>query len=313
MNSPIMAARSAGRARLSAMRAREPDRCGYAVRSGVRLYWEVYGAGPTTVLLLPTWATLDSRVWKLQVPYLARHFRVIVFDPRGNGRSDRPRDPRAHADPELVADAVSVLDATDTPAAVCVGLSMGGRVLLQLASAHPDRVSGAVFVAPSLRWEQEVPTCWAQPFEAPCITDVGWGRHNAEYWRRDLTGFAEFFFGEVFSEPHSSKQIDDTVEWTGQTDAETLIAIERAPHLGDGPDTGAGEPEAARLARTVTCPALVIHGDEDRIVAVSTAEKLADVLGCHLEIVAGGGHCVQARHPVRFNLVLRRFLDSVLA
>jgi pimeloyl-ACP methyl ester carboxylesterase len=293
------------------MRARAPGRCGYAVRSGVRLYWEEYGDGPRTVLLLPTWAPLDSRVWKLQVPYLARHCRVIVFDPRGNGRSDRPQDPDAHADTELVEDAVAVLDATDTRAAICVGLSMGGRVLLQLAVTHPDRVAGAVFLAPSLRWENEVPTCWVQSFEDPCLTDVGWGRFNAEYWQRDLAGFARFFFGEVFSEPHSSKQIDDAVEWTVQTDADTLIAIERAPFLGDVADDPTSEPVAARLAREVRCPCLVVHGDDDRITDLATSALLADALGCGIEVIAGGGHCVQTRHPVHINLVLRRFVESV--
>ena len=295
------------------MRALTPDRCGYAVRSGVRLYWEEYGDGPRTVLLLPTWAPLDARVWKLQVPYLARHFRVIVFDPRGNGRSDRPQDPLAHADSELIEDAVAVLDATDTQSAACVGLSMGGRVLLQLAVAHPERVAGAVFVGSSVRWEHEVPSCWVQEFDDPCVSDVGWGRFNAEYWRRDLRGFAEFFWGEVFSEPHSSKQFDDAVEWTLQTDAETLIAIERAPYLGDVEDSTSGEPEAARLARLVRCPSLVVHGDDDRIVGVQTSQLLADALGCGVEVIAGGGHCVTARHPVRFNLVLRRFVESVSA
>ena len=159
---------------------------------------------------------------------------------------------------------------------MCVGLSMGGRVVLQLAVAHPERVAGAVFVATSVRWEQEVPSCWVQRFDDPCVTDVGWGRFNAEYWRRDLRGFAEFFFGEVFSEPHSSKQVDDAVEWTLQTDAETLIAVERAPFLGDVEDGPYGEPEAARLARLVRCPSLVVHGDDDRIVGVHDVELLAE-------------------------------------
>ncbi len=291
------------------VRARAPDRCGYAVRSGVRLYWEEYGDGPQTVLLLPTWAALDLRAWKLQVPYLSRHFRVLVFDPRGNGRSDRPQDPLAHADTELVADAVAVLDATDTASAVCVGLSMGGRVLLQLAVAHPERVAGAVFVAATVRWD-EAPICWVQEFDDPCVTDVGWGRHNAEYWRRDLRGYAEFFFAQVFSEPHSTKQVDDAVEWTLESGAETLIAAERAPHLGDVVDPST-PPVAARLARAVHCPTLVIHGDDDRIVGLATSQKLAEALGCPIEVIAGGGHCVQARHPVRVNLVLRRFIESV--
>jgi pimeloyl-ACP methyl ester carboxylesterase len=290
------------------VRACEPDRCGYAVRSGVRLYYEVFGSGPTTVLLLPPWAIVHSRTWKLQVPYLARHFRVVTFDPRGNGRSDRPPSPDDYADTELVADAVAVLDATDTDAAVCVGLSVGGRIVLQLATAHPERVAGAVFVAPAVQLGDERPRL-VQPFEGECLSDIGWGRYNAEYWRRDLRGFAGFFFGKVFPEPHSSKQVEDAVEWTLETDAETLIATERASHLGD--KSGPGAPAAARLAAEVGCPALVIHGDDDRIVRADVGLALAAAIGCSIEIFHGGGHCVQARHPVRFNLVLRRFIESI--
>ena len=71
-------------------RARYPDSSGYIKRDGVRLYYEVYGSGEPTVLLLPTWSIIHSRHWKMQIPYLARHCRVITFDGRGNGRSDRP-------------------------------------------------------------------------------------------------------------------------------------------------------------------------------------------------------------------------------
>ena len=71
-------------------RARYPDSSGYVERDGVNLYYEVYGSGEPTVLLLPTWSIIHSRHWKMQIPYLARHCRVVTFDGRGNGRSDRP-------------------------------------------------------------------------------------------------------------------------------------------------------------------------------------------------------------------------------
>lgn len=293
---------------MEAVRAREPDRCGYAVRSGVRLYYEVFGDGPTTILLLPSWAIVHSRIWKLQVPYLARHFRVVTFDPRGNGRSDRPPLPDDYADTELVADAIAVLDATDTPSAVGVGLSMGGRVLLQLAASHPERVAGAVFVAATIRLEAALPTCWVQPFEQELDTDEGWAKYNAHYWRRDLRGFAEFFFTEIFTEAHSTKQIEDGIGWALEAGAETLIATERAPYLGEEPTAGA--PTGADLAALVSCPCLVIHGDDDRIVGPSTGRALAEALNCRIEVIEGGGHCVQARHPVIFNVLLRAFAES---
>src|SRR5713101_2870941 len=77
-------------------RARYPDESGFVEREGVRTYYEVYGDGEPTVLLLPTWSIVHSRHWKMQIPYLARHCRVVTFDGRGNGRSDRPSEPAAY-------------------------------------------------------------------------------------------------------------------------------------------------------------------------------------------------------------------------
>ena len=98
-------------------RARYPDGEGYVERDGVRVFHEVYGEGESTILLLPTWSIIHSRVWKLQIPYLARHARVVTFDGRGNGRSDRPEEPEAYAEREFAADALAVLDATETESA----------------------------------------------------------------------------------------------------------------------------------------------------------------------------------------------------
>jgi pimeloyl-ACP methyl ester carboxylesterase len=94
------------------MRAREADLTGTVERDGVRIAWEVHGQGEASLLLLPAWSIVHSRLWKAQVPYLARHFRVVTFDARGNGRSDRPSGAEAYRTDELVADALAVMDAT---------------------------------------------------------------------------------------------------------------------------------------------------------------------------------------------------------
>jgi pimeloyl-ACP methyl ester carboxylesterase len=66
------------------MRATEPDREGYVDRDGVKLH-EVFGNGEPTVVLVPSNPIVHSRQWKAQVPFLARHYRVVTFDGRGNG------------------------------------------------------------------------------------------------------------------------------------------------------------------------------------------------------------------------------------
>ena len=122
-------------------RARYPDEEGYVERDGVRVFYEVYGDAPTTFLLFPTSPISHSRIWKAQIPYLSRHFRVVVFDPRGNGRSDRPTDVEAYSWWEFVADGRAVLEASGAREALVGGLCDGGGWALMLAATDPAACS----------------------------------------------------------------------------------------------------------------------------------------------------------------------------
>src|SRR5215211_3914710 len=73
-----------------------------------------------------------ARFWKAQVPYLARHFRVVTYDGPGNGRSDRPLEPGPYGWEEQGRSALAVLDATGTERAVLVSLSMASQWALWL-------------------------------------------------------------------------------------------------------------------------------------------------------------------------------------
>ena len=130
------------------MRALEPEVQGSVEVDGVGIGYEVFGSGPGTILLTPAWAIVSSRYWKAQVPYLARRFRVITFDARGSGRSDRPEDPALYG--RDVRDAVAVLDATGTERALVAGLSLGAATALYTAALHPDRVAGVIALAPTV-------------------------------------------------------------------------------------------------------------------------------------------------------------------
>jgi pimeloyl-ACP methyl ester carboxylesterase len=284
-------------------RARYPDADGYVDRDGVRVYYEVYGSGEPTLLLLPTWSIIHSRQWKAQIPYLARHHRVVVFDGRGNGRSDRPTEPAAYNEREFAADALAVLDATGTERAVLLGYSLGVQRGLLLAIGHPERVLGAVFVGPAYPGGGEPLTERLGSWEDELDTDEGWAKYNKHYWLRDYRGFVDFFFARLFAEPHSTKQIEDCVGWALETTAETLVAAEYGADLR--PD------EALALARRVRCPVLVVHGMEDRIASRTRGAALAEHTGGALLLVEGGGHAPHARDPVAFNLAVRDFVRSL--
>ena len=187
-------------------RARYPDIEGFAERDGVKLFYEVYGNGDTSVLLLPPWSIIHSRSWKMQIPYLARSHRVITFDPRGNGLSDRPAGLNAYSEPEFAADALAVLDATGTDRAIVVGFSVGAQRSLLLAAEHPERVAGAVFIGPSVPLPPIAPReMWIDDFNRPRAAYKGWEKYNRHYWLSDYEGFQEFFFSQVYTEPHSTK------------------------------------------------------------------------------------------------------------
>jgi pimeloyl-ACP methyl ester carboxylesterase len=285
-------------------RARHPDAEGNVDRDGVSIHWERYGDGEPAILFLPTWSIIHARCWKAQIPYFARRNRVLAFDPRGNGRSGRPVDGAAYAEAAFAADALAVLAATGTERAVVVGLSLGAQRGLILASEHPDRVAGLVLLGPAVPLA-ELPPDRAQAFDRfhEERTDAGpWHQHNAHYWRRDFPAFLEFFFANCFTERHSTKQIEDCVEWGIECGVECLLASEDGPGLGEA---------TAATARALTCPVLVIHGHDDAIVPHAAGAELARLTGGALVTVEGGGHCPQARDPVLVNLAIRDFVESL--
>jgi pimeloyl-ACP methyl ester carboxylesterase len=281
-------------------RAREPDESGFVERDGVRVFYEVYGSGEPTILFLPTWSIIHSRCWKMQIPYLARHCRVVTFDGRGNGRSDRPEEPEAYAEEEFAADALAVLDATATERAFVVGWSMGAQRALILAAEHPDRVEGVVFIGPAVPLAAQTPRARAvMSFDDRLEAYEGWQKFNRHYWLEHYADFLQFFFSNVFTEPHSTKQIEDCVGWGLETTPETLIATAVAPN----PDEAA----VRELGARIRCPVLVIHGDNDAIRSPKSGAALAEATGGTLVSLEGSGHAPHARDPVKVNLLLRDF------
>ena len=303
------------------MRARDPDAQGIVVRDGVRLGYEVFGGGETSVLLLPTWTIIHSRFWKMQVPYLARYYRVITYDGPGNGRSDRVTDSARYSADAYAADAAAVLDTCEVDRTVVVGASLGAQYGARLALMNPDRVAGLVLIGPALPLEPPSPERAAivEKFTQPYPDKPrGWDKYNLAYWHDHYDDFVAFYFSQLFSEPHSTKPREDAVGWAMKTGPDVLAAEAGRPRLPAGGTTSVMPPdEAMRLwsgtLDGLSCPVMVVHGTHDRIQPFQSGVEAARITGGTLVTMAGSGHFPQVRDPVRFNLALRRFIEGLAA
>jgi pimeloyl-ACP methyl ester carboxylesterase len=286
------------------MRARYPDVEGFVDRDGVKIAYEVFGDGDVAIVFVPIDSIIHSRAWKAQVPYLARHFKVVTIDPRGNGRSDRPTTPDAYADTAFVADTIEVMDAAGIERAVLVGICASAWRALLTAATHPGRVQGVVAIAPWLpHLVPPHPDRVVYDFDAVLDTDEGWAKCNRHYWARDWPGFAEWFFDTLLVEPHSTKQHEDVVGWAMETSTEIMLL----DHQGSvaAPDEAA----AAAMLDSIACPVLAIHGTQDRCQPLARGEVVAERTGGQLLTLEGAGHLPQAREPVLVNTAIRQFAE----
>ena len=289
-------------------RARYPDEEGFFERDGQQLFYEVYGGGGDTVFLTPTWSLVHSRHWKMQIPYLARHFRVLVMDGLGNGRSDRCRDPRRYAADQFARDCLAAMDASGTERALLVGFSRGAQHILELSRLAPERLAGAAFIGPlfpftTSHWSLLLDRRVRRATRGGVPINRWWGRMDPVYWREHYPEFARWFIERCFSEAHSTKGIEDGVGWALETDAATMTATA-------GGAIHTGREALSELAGGFDCPVLVVHGERDRITPLRDGKALARLSGGRIEVVPGAGHFAHARKPVQVNVALREFCED---
>jgi pimeloyl-ACP methyl ester carboxylesterase/predicted glycosyltransferase len=293
------------------VRAIQPDETGTAVASdGTRIHWEVAGTGRPTIVLMPSSPILHSRQWKAQVPYLSRRYRVVTYDGRGNGASDRPTTSAAFEEDRIVGDLEVALGAVRADEAVLVALCGDGVLrAFELAARSPGRVLGIVaisvglpFLAPPHPWRT------AKSFTDAYESYDGWRKENIHYWRRDYVDFAHFYFREMLPEPHSTKLTEDCVEWALEGDVESMVAEALVTPVPPFPPSREAVED---LVASVHCPLLIVHGTDDRCQPIARAERLAELTGAPFIRVEGAGHMIPGRHPTLTNLLIRDFIRSL--
>jgi hypothetical protein len=139
-------------------------------------------------------------------------------------------------------------------------------------------------------------------------TTAGWAKYNEHYWLEGgYDDFVDFFMARLVSEPHSTKQVEDAVEWAHETTPQ-VVADSTAARLGcDGVVCAPVED----LARQVRCPVLAIHGTDDQIRPAVVSERLVELTGGELLLLEGSGHAPMTRDPVKVNHLIGDFAERV--
>lgn len=257
------------------------------------LYSEVAGEGPEIVLLHE--GICDSRMWEPQWETFTHSHRVLRFDFRGYGRSPLEPGPFASA-----RDAIELLDRHGFDRAAFVGVSLGGRVALEVALAAPERVAALVLVGsglPGHDWSERMQATWQEEeaalragdldkaVEVSLRTWVDGPRRRPE----DVDGDLRARVGEMQRRAYELQlPLEDEVD-------EELLVEDVAQRLGE-----------------ITAPTLVLIGEEDVPDLHAIADRLATgIPGARRATIANTAHVPSMERPREFNELVLGFLEEV--
>jgi 3-oxoadipate enol-lactonase len=254
----------------------------------VALYAEVAGEGPAVVLVHE--GICDSRMWDREWQEWSPSFRLLRVDLRGFGNS--PLEPGAFAQ---ARDLIEALEAQGMERAALVGVSLGGRVALEVALARPELVSALVLVAPGLpghEWSQDMRDAWAEEeaafeagdldaaVEASLRTWVDGPRRRPE----DVDPQVRASVGEMQRRAYELA--------VGVEDEEELLVDDLAQKLGE-----------------IRVPTLILVGEEDQPDMHAIAERLArEIPGARLERIEATAHVPSMERPREFDELALPFL-----
>jgi pimeloyl-ACP methyl ester carboxylesterase len=249
--------------------------------NGARLWYDEAGDGPAVLLLHGGLG--DSGLWEPIVPLLAERFRTIRSDLRFYGRSTGPAVPWSWQD-----DAVGVLDALNVERAAVVGLSLGGRLALDIALAHPDRLWAVVGVAPGLAGH-----------DADAYSEEQDTRYEAAAAAGDLEAAMEIDF-EVWAPLGADERIRQL--WHATPEANSFPE-------GLEPIPPEGAPARERLAE-LAVPTLIVTAAHDPAGMREIGPLVAREAPHARHVEVNSDHYVTLREPELLSGVLVEFLAA---
>ena len=255
---------------------------------GTRLHYEDLGRKSAPPVLLIQGLGADKNGWIAQRAVLPLRYRVISFDNRGAGRSDKPF---GHYSLEQMADdAMAVLDACGVERAHVVGASMGGAITQLVYLRHRRRVLSMTLACTACRnhpWRRELLQSWA---EVAVQRGMGEMAREAARW---VIG------------PRSFRRLLPAVGWLGP------LAMGRVPHSFAAQVQAilSVDDHQANLLQDVRVPTLVVVGNQDILTPRADSEEIAErIPGSELVVISGAAHGLMIEHATTFNRVVCEFL-----
>lgn len=253
--------------------------------SGVRIAWSERGSG-SPVLLVMGHSFTQAQWWPV-APELSRAHRVVTFDNRGVGESDRGP---AFTVSDMVRDCLAVMDAAGIEDAHVYGVSMGGGIVLELAIAHPERVRSLILGCTMAKSEVIAPpTTWTKLFV----------RLLPKGTRRKVSA----------KRLYSNAAPADRVAEDQRILNESRIPL--SGYIAQAEAIAAYSTSDDRV-RTVTAPTLVLHGTDDPAVAYAEGQRLAELIrGARLVTYEGARHNYLIEHGDHANATVLDFFAQV--
>ncbi|HEV7640404.1 MAG TPA: alpha/beta fold hydrolase [Gaiellaceae bacterium] len=250
----------------------------------MRIAWEERGDGPA--LLLIQGLGYGRWSWEQVVPALAERYRVLWFDNRGIGDSDKPEGP--YTAKLMAADALQVLDEAGVDRAHVLGASLGGMIAQELAAGTPERVDNLVLccTTPGGAAAVPMPEVTVKLFaEAPTLApEVALRRFVENALAADASAelIQELYDRRIANPP-------DPTGWQAQA----------AAGLG-----------FAGIDRTIAAPTLIVTGTEDNVVDPNNSDVLAErIPGAEVQRIDNAGHLVFWERPDAFVRIISEFLQ----
>jgi 3-oxoadipate enol-lactonase len=261
----------------------------HAKVNGINLYYEVHGEGEPLVLVPGLGSDLTR--WYRNLPGLADKFRVIAFDNRGAGRTDKPDAPYSM---KMMADDIAgLLDTLEIARTHLFGASMGGMISLNFGVLHPDRLISLIPGCTRPGGPHSIPDADGAPALNPELVD----RLSAEERNRNLL---PMLWSAAFIKGNPAL-VEEYVKETSRYPV-SPVGYRRQKEAADRHDVYDRLPE-------ITAPTLVIHGEGDRLIPAGNAAIIADrIPGAELVILEGLGHGFYSEQPEKVNAILIEFM-----